>query len=210
MKHDVALKVAEALVEHLRPACERIEIAGSIRRGKAEVKDIELVCVPDLTRVPRRAPLEFGKPVPPSYKTELDRLIGEMAAAGDVSVDLKGDRMKKLYLRYAGIHVDVFINLPPSQWGVQLAIRTGPADFSHWLVTQRKYGGALPDRYFVKHQVVWDADKIRKSGMPEDPNKAVMLYVDEGSHVPMAEEAEFLGFCGLGWIEPREREARWR
>jgi hypothetical protein len=209
MKHDVALKVAESLVEYLRPACARIEIAGSVRRRKAEVKDIELVCIPDLSVVPARARAEFGKPVPPSYKTELDRLIGEMTAAQAVSIDLKGDRMKKLYLRYAGIHVDLFINLPPSQWGAQMVIRTGPADFSHWLVTQRKFGGALPDGFFVKHQVVWDGSVVDKHRMPEDPNKAVMLFVDEGSHVPMAEEADFLSFCGVGWLEPWERVARW-
>lgn len=206
MKHDVALKVAESLVEHLRSACTRIEIAGSVRRGKAEVKDIEIVCVPDLSVAPRRAPLEFGKPIPPSYKTELDRLIAGME---DVSLELKGPRMKKLFLRYAGIKCDLFINLPPAEWGVQLVIRTGPADFSHWLVTQRKFGGALPNGYFVKHQVVWDASQVRKSEMPEDPDKALKLLA-EGNHVPMAEEAEFLGFCGLGWIEPRERAARWK
>ncbi len=207
MKHDVALKVAEALVEHLRPVCTRIEIAGSIRRLKPEVKDIEIVCIPDLTITPKRAPLEFGKPIPPSYKTELDQLIAQMG--DDVSLDLNGDRMKKLFLRYAGIKCDLFINLPPAEWGVQLAIRTGSADFSHWLVTNRKYGGALPDGYFVKHQVVWDAGKIRKAVMPDDPNKALKLLTEE-NHLPMAEEAEFLGFCGLGWIEPREREAKWR
>lgn len=206
MKHDLALKVAKSLVEYLRPACARIEIAGSVRRRKAEVKDIELVCVPDLSVTPRRAPLEFGKPVPPSYRTELDRLIGEMSG---VSLELNGPRMKKLNLRYAGIKCDVFVNLPPSDWGVQMVIRTGPADFGHWLVTNRKYGGALPDGFFVKHQVVWDASVVDKHRMPEDPNKAVMLFVDEGSHVPMAEEADFLGFCGVGWLEPWERRARW-
>lgn len=206
MKHDVALKVAEGLVGHLGPACVRIKIAGSIRRLKPEVKDIELVCVPDLTVTPRRAPLEFGKPAPPSYKTELDRLIAEMG--GDVRLEANGARMKKLDLRYAGVKCDLFINLPPAQWGVQLAIRTGPADFSQWLVTQRRHGGALPDVYFVKHQVVWDARNVDRSDVPDDPNKAVALM--EGNHVAMAEEAEFFALCGLGWIEPRERRAKWK
>ena len=41
-----ARDLAEALVELLRPACQRIEIAGSIRRGKARPNDIEIVAVP--------------------------------------------------------------------------------------------------------------------------------------------------------------------
>ena len=61
MKHADALKVAESLVEHFRPACERIEIKGSLCRLKPEVKDIDLLIVPDLNPLPRpRA--EFGKP----------------------------------------------------------------------------------------------------------------------------------------------------
>jgi len=41
-----ARKLAEQMVERLRPACDKIEIAGSVRRGKPEVKDIEIVCLP--------------------------------------------------------------------------------------------------------------------------------------------------------------------
>jgi DNA polymerase/3'-5' exonuclease PolX len=40
-----ARRIAEELVKILRPACSRVEIAGSIRREKSEVKDIELVAV---------------------------------------------------------------------------------------------------------------------------------------------------------------------
>ena len=36
----------------LAPACERIEIAGSIRRGKPEIKDIDLVCIPKIQTEP--------------------------------------------------------------------------------------------------------------------------------------------------------------
>lgn len=42
----VAQSWAEALVAHLRPHCTRIHIAGSIRRQKEWVKDIEIVCIP--------------------------------------------------------------------------------------------------------------------------------------------------------------------
>ena len=42
----IAEPVAERLVEQLRPYCERIQIAGSIRRRKWAVGDIELLCIP--------------------------------------------------------------------------------------------------------------------------------------------------------------------
>jgi DNA polymerase/3'-5' exonuclease PolX len=39
-------EIAEALVELLTPACQRIEIAGSIRRKKLYPNDIEVVAIP--------------------------------------------------------------------------------------------------------------------------------------------------------------------
>ena len=33
------------MIEALAPLCERIEVAGSIRRGKSHVKDVELVVI---------------------------------------------------------------------------------------------------------------------------------------------------------------------
>ena len=41
-----AQQMAEALVELLAPACERIEIANSVRRGKARPSDVEIVAIP--------------------------------------------------------------------------------------------------------------------------------------------------------------------
>ena len=41
-----AKKIAEDILEQLKPHCERIEIAGSIRRNKSDIGDIDLVCIP--------------------------------------------------------------------------------------------------------------------------------------------------------------------
>jgi len=43
-----ARAIAEELKALLQPSCHRIEIAGSIRRQKPEVGDIELLCIPKL------------------------------------------------------------------------------------------------------------------------------------------------------------------
>lgn len=47
-----ALKVAYFLGDMLAPYCWDIEVAGSIRRGKAEVGDVELVYVPLMVSEP--------------------------------------------------------------------------------------------------------------------------------------------------------------
>lgn len=44
--YDETIAVANELVDWLRPACERIVVAGSLRRQCAEIGDIELVALP--------------------------------------------------------------------------------------------------------------------------------------------------------------------
>ncbi|MCX6753734.1 MAG: hypothetical protein NTV03_01615, partial [Candidatus Nomurabacteria bacterium] len=41
-----AMRIAEALLEELKPHCARIAVAGSVRRKKADCGDIELVAIP--------------------------------------------------------------------------------------------------------------------------------------------------------------------
>jgi len=207
MKRDVALKAAESLVEHLRPTCERIEVKGSVSRFKPDVKDIEILVVPDLTPVPR-AKLEFGKPIPPLYKTRLDQALVQMVNEDAIRIDENGPRKKTFYLKYAGIAVDLFICIPPSEWGVQAVIRTGPSDFSHWCVTRKSRGGSLPDGYFVKHQMVWIESEISKLEVSWNPDYAI-TSLNDTNHLSMPEEIDFLKFLNLGWIEPKDRVAKW-
>jgi DNA polymerase/3'-5' exonuclease PolX len=84
------------------------------------------------------------------------------------------------------IKLDLFIVLPPAQWGVLFAIRTGPADFSHWIVTKRSAGGRLPSNCRVRDGQVF------RNGLP----------------LPMPEEADFLRLLELEGLAPAEREAR--
>jgi len=46
MKLSEATDYANYLKQELEPYCDRIEVAGSIRRQNPEVGDIEIVCIP--------------------------------------------------------------------------------------------------------------------------------------------------------------------
>lgn len=46
MKLERATIIADKVVTALRPLCERIEIAGSVRRARPEVNDVDLVLLP--------------------------------------------------------------------------------------------------------------------------------------------------------------------
>jgi DNA polymerase/3'-5' exonuclease PolX len=171
----MALLIAERLIAQLAPACERIEVAGSIRRERDEVHDIELVAVP---RVEVEVDL-FGD-------STARRSLLDPALVGLGRFDKNGERYKQIYLP-DGIYHDLFLVLPPAQWGVILTIRTGPADFSHWLVTPKRQGGAMPAHLRVHDGALWQGNEI----------------------VPTPEEKDFFAALGLPYVEPRERRARW-
>ena len=140
-----ARALAAETVDLLSPACARIEIAGSIRRRSADCGDMEIVAVP---LVETTATGLFDDEV--ESVDLLHRRCQELAADGtfecraDTAGRLAfGARYKRL--RYRGFPLDLFVVIPPATWGVIFTLRTGPAAFSHALVTDRRYGGLLPE-----------------------------------------------------------------
>lgn len=146
------LPVAEHLVAVLGRFCTRIELAGSLRRQTPMVGDIEIVAVP----VPR---LDlFGHPITAS--TALDTFLRD-----SVALAKDGPRYKQFV--YRGHTVDLFL-ASDAGWGSIFTIRTGSADFSHWLVTPRAAGGACP------HNVAFIDGRLHAHGRllstPEEPD----------------------------------------
>lgn len=128
--HAEAAAVAGQVLRQLEPWCDRLVVAGSIRRGKPEVKDIEIVAAPKLV-------LDglFG-----DTRLAVEELrdaalaLGRRSKAGDKYVQVED-------VRGSGITLDLFIVTPPATWGAILAIRTGPAAYSEMLVTRIKGRG---------------------------------------------------------------------
>jgi DNA polymerase/3'-5' exonuclease PolX len=107
-----AQMIAENVKAQLAPHCERIEIAGSIRREKAEVGDIEIVAIPK--------PYDVG-----------------LFASGIAPVVNQWEKVKgELPCKYTqrilpeGIKLDLFF-ATPENFGLIFAIRTGSAGYSH-------------------------------------------------------------------------------
>ena len=131
VSYQAALAVAQALEAQLRPACERVLIAGSLRRQRAEIGDIELVVLP------RMRPVEdmFGM------------IVGHVSALDDALAGLaptfrkNGEKFKQFDFEH--LPIDLFI-ASPETWGCIATIRTGSSDFSHWLVSPRRAGGGCP------------------------------------------------------------------
>jgi DNA polymerase/3'-5' exonuclease PolX len=106
MKYEHALEIAQSVRDQLAPFCHRCEIAGSIRRKKAECGDVEIVCIPK-------------------------NPVGYVAVINKWK-KVKGDAIAKYTQRIhtSGIKLDIF-TATQKNWGLIYAIRTGSADFSH-------------------------------------------------------------------------------
>ena len=132
----IAEPVAERLVEQLRPYCERIKIAGSIRRRKWDVGDIELLCIPKYRR--ETVPVDLFSTNHEDID-ELDEYLTLFSTSEPQALFYKrrkstrhlagfGLKNKLMVDRESGIPVDVFTT-DSRNWGMALMVRTGPADF---------------------------------------------------------------------------------
>lgn len=172
--------IATNYAGRMLPFCERIQIAGSVRRQQADVKDIEIVLVPKMNQVRDM----FGQLV--REESALEGLFDTLRRDEGELFLKDGKRYKQIELQglgYRGVRIDVFIVRPPAQWGVILTIRTGPADFSKRIVTQRLKGGLLPDDCYVSEGQVWR----------------------NGLALPMPEEQDFFALLNMEWIPPEKR-----
>ena len=115
MELEKAKKIARELVVMLAPVCERIEIAGSIRRRKPEVGDIELLVIPKYDGMVDQLDRELGGLM-------LQQILGHRRnKLGNITY---GPQNKLLFHKPSGIGVDIF-STTVACWPVALVVRTG-------------------------------------------------------------------------------------
>lgn len=160
-----AMVVAEQWMGLLGPACERIGVGGSLRRGLAWVGDVELVAVP---RMEVQLDL-FGLPV--GEWSALDVRLRDLG----VKLVKDGDRYKQ-FEAGEGLMVDLFVQPDPATWGVNFMIRTGSADFARWMVTPRSVGGAMMGGMRCEGARLWFEDVVL--GTPEEVDVFAAMELD--------------------------------
>lgn len=153
--YTTTMPIARRLADIIHPACHQIHIAGSLRRRKPTVHDIEIVCQPRVEHVTDL----FGHAID-DYTPALDAILDQLIEAGELTPIKNGERFKQYIVNPSGIHFDLFIILPPAQYGAILAIRTGPAHYSQWLVTSRQKGGAKPSHLDQRDGALWEGDRL--------------------------------------------------
>lgn len=157
-----AFELAKHIHAEFVPVCERVKIAGSLRRRKGTVSDLEFV-------------IEPKKAVADLFGTEKHDVDSIKAVALSLGTILKGGDK---YIQVgdaggaSGVKLDIFIVTPPANWWCILAIRTGPWDLGKVCMEQfNRYnlkhdGGRLLDRHGNEVPVESEEDFFRHARMP--------------------------------------------
>ena len=151
--YEDALKVANEIKGWLVPYCTKITIAGSLRRKKAEVGDIEILCIPEPFggySEPKMERIHHLLRLAPTggfidwADDEVDMRVQSLIGIKVLSFRLnsKGSRvygkLNKLLVHCASkIPLDVF-SVPEDAWAIGLLIRTGSKSFNIKLCMQAK------------------------------------------------------------------------
>ena len=109
-----AQAMATAIIARLSPYCRRIEVAGSIRRKKDLVNDIDLVLIP----------------------SDPWKLYAELKSMGEMKAD--GDKLKRLVVN--GTQVDIYFATEET-WATLYLVKTGSKESNIRLATAAQKRG---------------------------------------------------------------------
>ena len=135
MNIEKAKRIAEAVYRDIEPYCDRITVAGSVRRLKEDqIKDIEFVAIP---RYEMQPDIFMNM-----QSTGTNLLFKHLRSKYNVITGGK-DGQKKAVFSMNGIKIEIYC-ATEENFGYILAISTGPRAFSKMLVTKMKQRGYHP------------------------------------------------------------------
>lgn len=174
----VARKIGEAIAAELAPYCAQIEIAGSIRRGRAYCGDLDLVVLP-----------KAGDSIRPL----LDRCARNARAVkhGDqyCVFELRNGWQLDLWIAHPGTVSEPTLLEPepqpidPPNFGALLLARTGSAMHN-----------------------VFIAQQAQAKGLHFNPSRGITRGGRDGRVIASESESAIFTAIGLPWIAPENRE----
>lgn len=175
MKLVAATELAQVIVRRLEPYCERIDVAGDVRRQVDPCQAIDLVAIPIVS------PSLIGDEPRPIVCDEIDALVRE-GTLDEPKMMFRRlsyrlyDRSTYFHLSFAGA----------SNYGLVWAFLTGPRPFALQLITSRerqtpdKRPGLLPAGYDVTEAHIWHCEQMLET--PDE--ETVFRIIDRPYRLP--------------------------
>ena len=173
-----AVQIGNELVISTAPFCHQVEVAGSVRRQKSEVKDIELVARP----------------------SDMMGLIGALRRHGAfikpgtqeiIPWEPKTDARYLRMMLNEGIKLDLFL-ANGDNWGPLFAMRTGSGTGP-----KGPWEGFVPAMFLRWREISGGGRMV--NCLPTLP---------DGRSISVPTEEGFFSLCGVEWVEPSERQTR--
>lgn len=171
--------IANKVRNHIAPAMDRIEIAGSVRREKPVVGDIELVAIVADREKLLQLMGDVGQTIKPSVP-------------GVIPWTPKPDSRYIRVRLNEGMNLDLFI-AKPENWGGLFLMRTGSAAGADG----NAFNGFTPGCF-----ARWK--KLSSGGRMTD----VMPTMPDGTQLPVYEEQDFFDLLEMDFVPPVERTGR--
>lgn len=184
-----AFELARTVSEALEPVCVRSKVAGSLRRRRPDVGDIEFVVEP-LTDLVLPG---LDRPGPPN----VDIIRTAAAKLGDLQPN-KNPLARQLtienLLGRTGLRCELYLVHPPAQWGSILAIRTGPRALAPLVMKGfRRQGLRHINGHVPGHSTATEEEYFQLAGVP---------FVIPRLRDDLATELERTAAAGAGSMTP--------
>jgi len=197
-----AAKAADYILQLLKPHCNRIHIAGSIRRLRPDVKDIEIVCEPKKEFLQNGLFQDQGNWHTSKDFTEALMTISDLVLMGNVNGRYMKIRTNSKLC--PGITLDLFMPQPDDYYR-QYAIRTGSAEYAHNVIAaawkRRGWAGVKDIGLRQISQCIAKIDGAGKGVYILNPQ------ITNPEKPPVwNSEMELFSWLGLTYTDPEHRE----
>ncbi len=174
-----AQKYAAAIKDWLAPQCERIEIAGSIRRGLAVCNDVDIVAIPKT-----KEGADLAGPTGEQHNLLWEFLVEYVKASNGRAQFKSGGQVP----------------------GKQALLRLPKCDLDVWFATERTWATRFLQRTGSMEHNIWLCSRAQDRGMKWQPYDGLLF---QGRILSATTETQIYEALGLAYIEPANRCQSW-